>query len=75
MRRHHNNTGVRQIRRGKTRKQVEEMAKRLKIWKPKPKSPSENEVDGAKISGVNECDQAPADTSPVARPVRRSDRG
>lgn len=34
-----------------------------------------SERNGAKISGVNECDQALADTSPIARPVRRSDHG
>ena len=37
-RRHHNNKGYRQIKRGKTRKQVEVMARRLGIkYKPKRK--------------------------------------
>lgn len=30
-RRHHNNTGLRQVKRGKTREQVRAIAKRLKI--------------------------------------------
>lgn len=30
-RRHHNNTGTRQVRRGKTRRQVAAMARRLQI--------------------------------------------
>lgn len=33
-RRHHNNTGLRQIKRGKTTDQVEAMARRLGIGKP-----------------------------------------
>ena len=32
-RRHHNNKGERQIRRGKTRKQVEQIARRFWKWK------------------------------------------
>ena len=31
MRRHHNNTGERRIRRGRTREDVERMSKRLKV--------------------------------------------
>jgi hypothetical protein len=42
-RKHHNNTGYRQIKRGKTRSQVERIAKKLKIPYGKRQDHSEEE--------------------------------
>lgn len=53
-RRHHNNKGYRQIKRGKTRDQVERIARRLKIPYVTRKEKEDKEIEIPEEIDINE---------------------